>query len=165
MLLFSGVNGEKLPIPRIEWPTCGAVRKDEDGGGGRWKRKHVSCTRPWLGWMYRLYASDLIFHHPSCCISSGGSPPLSAVVAALRLKECPENMSLIPRLLVSDLSLAVKYFFVKEPAFKWKSGVEGCRGDRVYKFQGEVIAHASSFEAAIVSVTPYRKRSVLEAGR
>lgn len=65
---------------------------------------------------------------------------------------------------MSDLSLAVKYSIVKEPAFEWKSWVESCHVNRVYRFQSEEIAHASSFETAIVSVTPFRKQSVFEAG-
>lgn len=65
---------------------------------------------------------------------------------------------------MSDLSLVVKYSFVKEPAFEWKSWVESCHVNRVYRFQSEEIAHASSFETAIVSVTPFRKQSVFEAG-
>lgn len=65
---------------------------------------------------------------------------------------------------MSDLSLAVKYFFVNEPVFEWKSGVDGCRGNREYKFQREKIAHASSFEALIVTVHAFSKAICLRGG-
>lgn len=60
---------------------------------------------PGLGWAGCIACTHLIsiFHRPSCCISSGRSPPLLAIVAAPRLNECPKNVPLIPRLLSPDV--------------------------------------------------------------
>ena len=61
--------------------------------------------------------------------------------------------------------VATKYSRVNESLNDWKSGEVGGNGNLVNKLRSEATGHVSSCDAAIIRVMPFRKGSVLDAGK